>query len=66
MLTYLQEEWGKIERVVDGTMHKWGAEDFMVALRTGRLGLSPSSNMTPADILKLGMGTSASTQPLAD
>lgn len=66
MLTYLQGEWGKIERVVDGTMQKWGAEDFMVALRSGRLGLSPFSNMAPADILKLGMGTSASTQPLAD
>ena len=51
MLTFLQEEWGKIERVVDGTMHKRGADDFMVALRTGRLGLSPFSNMTPAAIL---------------
>src|SRR5215218_6198006 len=38
----------------------------MVALRSGRLGLSPFSNMAPDDILKLGMGASASTQPLAD
>jgi hypothetical protein len=47
-------------------MRNWGAEDFMVALRSGKLELSPFSNMAPADILKLGMSTSASTQPLAD
>jgi len=65
LVTYLKEKWGEVEQIVDGTMQKWGAEDFMVALRSGRLELSPFSNMAPEDIVKLGMGAS-STDPLAD
>ncbi len=65
LVTYLKEKWGEVEQIVDGTMQKWGAEDFMVALRSGRLELSPFSNMAPEDIVKLGMGAS-STEPLAD
>ena len=66
LLTYLKAEWSKIEHVVDGAIEKWGAKDFMVALRSGRIELSPFSNMSPEDVVKLGMGTSASTRPLAD
>jgi hypothetical protein len=65
-LTYVKEKWSGIEQVVSGAMQRWGAEDFMVAMRSGRIELSPFSNMAPDDILKLGMGASASTQPLAD
>jgi hypothetical protein len=65
LLIYLKGKWSEIEQIVDSAMKQWGADDFMVALRSGRLELSPFSNMAPDDILKLGMGAS-STQPLAD
>src|SRR5215218_2100337 len=51
-LTYVKEKWSGIEQVVSGAMQRWGAEDFMVAMRSGRIELSPFSNMAPDDILK--------------
>jgi hypothetical protein len=65
VLIYLKGKWSEIEQIVESTMKKRGADDFMVALRSGRLEFSPFSNMAPDDILKLGMGASF-PQPLAD
>ncbi len=67
ILIYLKERWRQIEEHVDATFRKWGAEDYRTALGSGMLELSPFSNVSPDDMLKIGMAEKVSyTRPLAD
>jgi hypothetical protein len=58
---FLEEKWREIERLVESTFDKWGAEDFRVAQRSGLLELRPFATTSPDALLEIGMseGTSA-------
>ncbi len=57
MVKYLKGRWPEMEAVVEEAFDNWGAHDFRVALRSGRLTLRPFAATTPDAIIDLGMAS---------
>lgn len=61
------EEWRKIQGLVEAQFEEWGAKDFRVALDSGRLRLRPFRATSFEALLRLGMSEdNSSTESFAD
>jgi hypothetical protein len=69
LLKLLNDRWGQLEELAERTFDEWGAEDFRVALRSGKLELRPFTTTSPDALIDLGLAADAGrdyVEPMAD
>lgn len=55
----LKRKWPQMEALVEKTFDEWGAHDFRVALRSGRLKLRPFAVTSPDALIDMGFAANA-------
>lgn len=59
LVGFLKRKWPEMEALVEKVFDEWGAHDFRVALRSGRLKLRPFAVTSPGALIDMGFAANA-------